>query len=290
MEERLLKPEVDFVFKKIFGNEKKPEILISFLNAVMENEEKIVSVKIQGTDIGKEHIEDKYSRLDIKATTNKNEKINIEIQVKNEYNMIKRSLYYWSKMYEEDLKEGQNYNSLKRTICINLLSFNYLKNDRYHNGYRLKEMVTGEELTDIQEIHFIELPKLKENEEEVSTMLEAWISFIKNPESKRVEALEMKMEEIRKAKEELEQLSADKEQREIYLRRKMAISDRVSDLENAEEKGEKKMLIKFLNKKFNNMPNCYVDKINEASIDVIEKISEDILDFEDIRDLDKYLK
>lgn len=140
MEEKLLKPEVNFVFKKIFGNEKKPEILISFLNAVMENEDKIVSVKIQGTDIDKEYLEDKYSRLDIKATTSRNEKVNIEIQVKNEYNMIKRSLYYWSKMYEEDLKEGQNYNTLKRTVCINLLNFKYLDDNRYHNGYRLKEM------------------------------------------------------------------------------------------------------------------------------------------------------
>ncbi|WP_297634847.1 Rpn family recombination-promoting nuclease/putative transposase [uncultured Clostridium sp.] len=238
MEIGLLKPEVDFVFKKIFGNEKRPEILISFLNAVMESEDKIISVEIQGTDINQEHIDDKYSRLDIKARTNKNEKVNIEIQVKNEYNMIKRSLYYWSKMYEEDLKKGENYDKLKRTVCINLLSFNYLKNDRYHNGYRLKEVETNEELTDIQEIHFIELPKLKESDEvEVSNLLEAWVSFIKNPESKRVKALERNIDEIKKAKEELINLSSDREQRDIYLQRMMAISDRVSDLENATQKG-----------------------------------------------------
>ncbi|MGL4874336.1 MAG: Rpn family recombination-promoting nuclease/putative transposase [Clostridium sp.] len=95
-----------YMIFQVKGKTLKHTLLQSFLNAVMENEDKIVSVKIQGTDIGKEHIEDKYSRLDIKATTNRNEKVNIEIQVKNEYNMIKRSLYYWSKMYEEDLKEG----------------------------------------------------------------------------------------------------------------------------------------------------------------------------------------
>ena len=51
-------------------------------------------------DIDKESIEDKFSRLDIKAKTNKNELINIEIQIKDEHNMLKRSLYYWSKMFE----------------------------------------------------------------------------------------------------------------------------------------------------------------------------------------------
>ena len=95
----LLSPKIDFVFKKIFGNEKHPEILISFLNAVMEPTDPIKSVQIKNSDIEKEHIEDKYSRLDIKAITNSGEYINVEIQVKNEYNMIKRSLYYWSTLY-----------------------------------------------------------------------------------------------------------------------------------------------------------------------------------------------
>ena len=32
MERRLLNPKIDFVFKKIFGSEKHPGVLISFLN------------------------------------------------------------------------------------------------------------------------------------------------------------------------------------------------------------------------------------------------------------------
>ena len=99
--------------------------------------------------------------MDVKAVTSKNEIINIEIQLKNEYNMIQRSLYYWSKLYEEQLEEGDRYDKLSRTVCINILDFKYLKNDRFHNGYRLKEIETNEELTDLEEIHFIEIPKLK---------------------------------------------------------------------------------------------------------------------------------
>ncbi len=90
----ILSPKIDFVFKRIFGNEKHPKILISFLNSVMTNSDPIKSVEILNTDIEKEHIDDKFSRLDIKAKTNKGEVVNIEIQLKNEYNMIKRSLDY----------------------------------------------------------------------------------------------------------------------------------------------------------------------------------------------------
>ena len=155
----LLDPKVDFVFKNIFGSPKHPRILISFLNAILKPINKITSVEIKGTDLEKQFIDDKYSRLDIKAETNNNEIINIEIQLKNEYNMIKRSLYYLSKMYEEQLGEGEDYSKLNRTVCINILNFKYLKTEKFHTGYRLKELETNEELTDVIEMHFIEIPK-----------------------------------------------------------------------------------------------------------------------------------
>jgi predicted transposase/invertase (TIGR01784 family) len=90
--------------------------------------------------------------------------------------MIKRRLYYWGKLYEEQLGEGHNYSTLSRTICINILNFKYLKNDRFHNSYLLKEKETNEELIAIMEIHFIEISKLKENSDE-KDMLIAWTEF-----------------------------------------------------------------------------------------------------------------
>ena len=52
MSKGLLDPKVDFVFKNIFGSEKNPQILISFLNATLRPKSKITAVKIMGTDIG----------------------------------------------------------------------------------------------------------------------------------------------------------------------------------------------------------------------------------------------
>ena len=104
----LLDPKMDFVFKNIFGSEKHPNILISFLNATLKPKDLITAVEIKNTDLNKGYIEDKFSRLDVKATTSNNEIINIEIQLKNEYNMIKRSLFYWSKLYSEQLIRMSN--------------------------------------------------------------------------------------------------------------------------------------------------------------------------------------
>ena len=241
MTRTLLNPKVDFVFKKIFGSEDNKSVLMSFLNATLKPKEEIVSVELKNTDIEKEYVKDKFSRLDVKATTNKNETINIEIQLKDEHNMIQRTLYYWSKLYEEQIGEGDFYNKLNRTVCINILNFKYLKNDRFHNVYRLKEIETNEELTDIEEIHFIEIPKLKGVDlKEEKDMLKVWIEFLRDPESEVIRSVEMNNEEIRRAKDKLYKLSQDEKERELYFIREKSIKDEASALYNAEQKGIEK--------------------------------------------------
>ena len=249
----LLNPQIDFVFKKIFGTEKNKPILINFLNAVIKPTTPIKDVEIKNNDIDKDFIEDKFSRLDVKATTSNKEHINIEIQVKNEYNMIQRTLYYWSKMYSEQIQNRDNYNKLERTVCINILNFKYLKNYKYHNAYRLKEITSNEELTDLQEIHFIELPKFNEigNKEYVENVekmdaLEKWLEFLIEPESNTVRELEKSSEEIRLAKDELYKLSMNSEEREKYNMREKAIYDRISALEGAREEGKLEVAKKLL--------------------------------------------
>ena len=236
----LMKPSIDFVFKKLFGAEESKESLISLLNAIIKSDSPIQDVEILNNDLNKEHNEGKFSRLDIKAKTDKGELINIEIQVKNEYNMIQRTLYYWSRIYTDQLSSTRDYSELVRTICINILNFKLLDNDRYHNTYRLKELTTNEELTDIEEIHFIELPKSKGiNSEEVDNIdsLVKWIEFIKEPESEAVRILELTDESIRKAKNQLYKLSLDKKTIEQYRIREKAMYDEISALENSREKG-----------------------------------------------------
>ena len=243
----LLPPKMDFVFKRIFGNENRPNVLISFLNAVLTPVDPIKSVSLKDTTIEKSHLEDKYSRLDVKAMTNKGEHINIEIQLKDEYNMIKRSLYYWSKLYEGQLENGENYQKLSRTICINLLNFNLLNHDKFHSAYRLKDCETNEELTDVMELHFIELKKMKDVKrvEEVKTKLEAWLYFINQPDSELVQELEKVEVEIKEAKAELIRLSGDRKERERYEKRRESRLNEISALSYAEEKGVKRRNIEI---------------------------------------------
>ena len=85
-------------------------------------------------------------------------------------------------------------------------------------------------------IHFIEIPKLDDGADE-KDMLVNWIEFLKDPESETVRSLEMNIEEIRQAKDELIRMSNDDTQREIYEMRAKTLRDKISALNEAERKG-----------------------------------------------------
>ena len=270
----LLPPKMDFVFKRIFGNENHPNILISFLNAVLNPVDPIKSVNLKDTTIEKSHLEDKYSRLDVKAMTNKGEHINIEIHLKDEYNMIKRSLYYWSKLYEGQLESGENYQKLSRTICINLLDFNLLNHSNFHSVYRLKDCRTNEELTDVMELHFIELKKMKDVQrvEDVKSKLEAWLYFINQPDSELVQELEKVEIEIKEAKAELVRLSGDRKERERYEKRRESRLNEVSALAYAEEKGVKRRNIEIAKNLLDVLDNETISLKTGLPIEEVEKL------------------
>ena len=252
MPEDILDPKVDFVFKKLFGSENHQEILIAFLNSIFGNkgtEEEIVDISIENPEINKNWEGDKLSRLDIKATTSNDSRVNIEIQLKNQFNMKRRTLYYWSKLYESQMKSSDPYQELERAVTINIVDFIYLEdNDRYHNAYVLKEKETNEILTDLEEIHFVELPKLDEDEFESVEDIEdksrgddlvPWALFLKNPQSEVMKMLEERIEELKEAAERLEVLSHDEETREIYESRQKAIHDQITNLQETAKKAKK---------------------------------------------------
>ncbi len=236
----LLSPKVDFIFKKIFGNEQNPDILISFLTAVLNPEHAIIDVEIKNNDISKDVLRDKFSILDVRATTSNNEVVNIEIQRADKYNMCKRTLYYWSKMYSSNIIAGEDYNVLPRTICINILDYNLkeITNNKYHNCYRLSNTEDHSELADIIEIHFIELKKFKTCNANI--LLDLWVEFINNPSSISIKNTEESNKEIEKALTQLKVISASDEEREKYEIRQTTIREEINSLNGAEEKGIKK--------------------------------------------------
>ena len=165
----------------------------------------------------KDLLDDKVGILDIKARIDNSINCNIELQVVDRKNIEKRVLFYWSKMYNGSIKSGQDYNKLEKTIVI-LISDYELEGLKEVEKYITKWNIREEEyqkivLTDVMELYIIELPKFEKYKEKTdNNTLNSWVKFIKNPEVINMGEVN---QEIKKAKEVLEEISSD--EREIYL-------------------------------------------------------------------------
>ncbi|MFY0762175.1 Rpn family recombination-promoting nuclease/putative transposase [Metabacillus dongyingensis] len=233
-----LKPLNDFVFKKLFGENQDKELLIGFLNAVLKND--VEDLYIVEEKLGKEKIDDKQGILDIKAICYSGEKINIEVQLANEYNMKERTLFYWSKLFTEDFKAAEKYSDLNKTITINILGFNYLDNiESFHSSYKIYEDETKQLLTDLLEIHFIEMPKFNAMEADLHNPLHRWLLFLREDTVKQpnLEEVFILDQLVAKAEDKLRRLSADEETIRMYQLREKFIADQKTQIEGARNDG-----------------------------------------------------
>ena len=232
---KLLDPKNDYVFKRIFGQIGNEDITKSFLSSIIPD--KIEKIELDCNPImDKDLLDDKLGILDIKAKLNNNIVCNIEMQICDKKNIEKRLLFYWSKMYAQGIKQGQDYDKLKRTIVILISDYNLEKLKEipeYVTKWNIREEKYGKIiLTDVLELYIIELNKLKNSTLKDNQVLNSWLHFIKN--SKVVVNKNMRdedIEEIKKAQKILEDISADEhekwlaEMRIKYIRDQHAIED-----------------------------------------------------------------
>lgn len=240
---RKVKPLNDFIFKKVFGEKGNEDILISFINAVLKRTKKepIVEVEIiENKQLTKELILDKTGIIDVRAKTSKGENIDIEVQLTDQGNMDKRTLFYWGKMYLENIKQGQDYTSLEKVITINILDFEFLGTENYQSSFHLWEDIEKDYmLTDVVEIHFLELPKFrnKKDKDFRENAIERWLMFLEKdtPEATLKELISMDTA-IEKAEQKIEYLSSDEEAMRIYYERERSLHERANMISSAEER------------------------------------------------------
>ena len=172
---------------------------------------------------------DKMGIVDVLAKINNNEYCNIEMQVSDDKDIIKRILYYWSKQYSKELQKGLPYIDLKRTINVLIANFkiDILKNLEFHTQWKIiEEKGRKTVLTDDLELHIIELPKMRNNKATgKDKKLIEWLSFLNNPESKEVTNYMKNNESMKKAKEKLNTMSEDERIRRLAELREKAILD-----------------------------------------------------------------
>jgi predicted transposase/invertase (TIGR01784 family) len=237
-------PLNDYLFLKFMGEEGCEEQCLAFLNAVFadSNARPVRLVKIlENKTFTAEIVGDKTSILDVRVETDAGEKINIEVQRRDLHNMEQRTLLHWGREYTKSISAGEDYALLPKVVTINIVNFDNIKLERFHTSFHLWE--DGQKdylLTDVLEIHFINMVKFRRLAEKDirKNLLERWMTFFDKttPDETIQEVINMDAA-IKKAYDQIDFVTRDKEFLRQYHLREMAMSDWTTGINTAMEKG-----------------------------------------------------
>ena len=192
----------DFMFKRIFGSEANKDVLISFLNMVLEDTE-IVEVEFIPTEHQGFTEEDRKVVFDIACKCKDSSSFIIEMQKGYQKYFRERALYYTTypineqgrRAHDEFIKaktEGTSssakfdwdYN-LKPVTVVAILNFKFnhcqnWPNDLYRSSYRLYEDSYQEVMTDAIRFVFLELGRFDKYIWELETVFDKWMYLLKH--------------------------------------------------------------------------------------------------------------
>jgi predicted transposase/invertase (TIGR01784 family) len=238
----IMLPKIDFAFKLIFGDEKNKDILVNFLISVLKlPESEFKGIEIVNTELPKEFEENKKGILDIRIKTPDGKNIDIEIQLAKTKHMPERSLFYWSKMYASQIKSGDYYKKLKKCIMINIIDYEFIPYDEIHTKFHIFEDNLKFKLTDVLELHFLELVKINKYKKikKADDNIIDWMEFLNADTKEAMDVLAKKNEHISKAYKILKKASLDEKTRLAYESREAALLDERSKIFDAKEDGRK---------------------------------------------------
>jgi predicted transposase/invertase (TIGR01784 family) len=233
----------DIAFRKIFGNENRTETLISFLNAILgfEERDKIVSVTILNPYQLPKLKGGKVSILDVRATDQKKQQFIVEMQIAEQNGFDKRVLYYLTKSYNSQIRRADQYRKLKPAFFIGILSnFSHTKNKHYISRSRIQDIDTGEITISDVDFNFIELQKFHKTIEELDTLTDKWIYFIKNAENLDVVPSNLNDKGLLSAYQDANQHTWSQEELDAYDYADMRKEDGKAQIDAAEKRGENK--------------------------------------------------
>lgn len=179
---RYLSPTIDLVFKKLFGTVANKDLTISLLNSVLNfpEEKQIVDITFNDPNNHLERFNQKHSIVDIRCTDKSGRQCIIEMQNDNYHDFSERAQYYGACGLSSQLKVAEQYGELLPVIFIGIVSFTlFSRHNRYLSSHVTLDTKDLRCDLDLMQYHFIELPKFKKREDQLETLVDKWIYFIK---------------------------------------------------------------------------------------------------------------
>jgi predicted transposase/invertase (TIGR01784 family) len=175
--DKYIDPFTDFGFKRIFGSEENKHFLMSFLNDLLDIDDKIIDLQYRNLEKLGLTIADRRAIFDVYCTDEKNNNFIVELQRSKQKYFKDRSLYYTNFPIQEQSKKGDWDYSLKKIFFVGILDFSIDDEGDYLTTVRLKDnknQVFYDKLT----YYYLQMPNFKKQERELSNHLEYWLYYL----------------------------------------------------------------------------------------------------------------
>ncbi|MEZ2224872.1 MAG: Rpn family recombination-promoting nuclease/putative transposase [Microcoleus sp.] len=282
-----INPKTDYAFKKIFGSSESKDILISFLNALIyEGNSTIQDLEIINPNLPPkvEGLKDSY--LDVKAKLNNGTLVIIEMQVLNVQSFGKRVFYNAAKTYAFQLQAAQGYRLLKPVIALTITDFAMFPNsEELISRFVYKEVDKNFTYPENDlDLVFVELPKFTKQEDQLETLADKWIYFMKNARS--LTSVPETMDSIpeihqafdianqaRLSREELEDL--DRREQFIYDQQGAIIKAVQEGIEQGIEQGKREEKLAIARQLLSQLDNATISQVTGLSVEDIRNLRGD---------------
>ena len=221
----------DYAFKRLLGSEENKPLLQDLLECILDlSAEDVSDLELMDKELTKEELSDKTGILDVKLKLTNGTVIDIEIQTSWNVSFVKRTLFYWAKMYTADFKAGESYDKLHKCIAINIIADTFPLNSAMHSQYLLQEKEKHTILTDVLEIHFLDLQAAKRAKEEENgkskrSKLINWLKFIGTSDKEERGMLAKTSPVLQMLNEKIDVLTLSPVERKLYESRMKLKSD-----------------------------------------------------------------
>ena len=236
---KFINPFTDVGFKRIFGQEINKDLLIDFLNALLEGERSVKDIRFLDKELLPEFTKDRGLIYDIYCTDEKGGEFIVEMQNKEHVNFRERTLYYLSQAIARQGERGADWKfGLKAVYGVFFLNFHLTDlPSKLRTDIVLADRDTHELFTDKMRYIFLELPSFKKEESECETDFERWIYVLKNMETLQRLPFKARNAVFKKLEEIVDIASMSKEERMKYDESIKVYRDQLAVMEFERNKG-----------------------------------------------------
>ena len=236
---KFINPFTDVGFKRIFGQEINKDLLIDFLNALLEGERQVKDIRFLDKELLPMYENDRRLIYDVYCTDENGEQFIVEMQNKEHVNFRERTIFYLSQAIARQGEKGVDWRfDLKAVYSVFFLNFMLTDLPRkLRTDIVLADRDTHEQFSDKMRYIFLQLPLFTKEESECDTDFERWIYVLKNMETLQRLPFKARNAVFQKLEEIVDIAAMSKEDRMKYDESIKVYRDRLAIIEYERRKG-----------------------------------------------------